>query len=967
MPDPIDKIEIDKSNTPLVNIPINPSDLSIGPIVDNNNLDNYFTEDEIATFKAATYPLKRAKELGPIGLLNQLNILGQKAAISSLDESELGPIKKQIDEHIGELASKTTQLAQSVGIPDDIAQTLGFSIASAPALANELFFPKSATELFALGLMPLSVESLATLKTAVSKGAQESLKISTMTPELEKGITAGISKIIPPITDDIIKQLPKAETPKGLIPDVSQVFKQTVEGLDSIKEQIKSRVAMAELDPEKVIIEKRGETVTQMTLNMLRDRQLDPKDAAEIFNIILKPGEGINELIDRIELASKTGGEILNRFSQMAKYLDNIVGKNPELAERLKMVLYDANNKQLSIARKLWNPIVNTTQKATKLWRSLLVTQIGTSVRNAITQGGRVGIGIIDDGINGAMRSLFKKETPTAAFSNATEDVMAILRRFSPEKRKELSDLIDKFPLQKKELESYLLSDVSPQGKILKGLNILNSTQETFFRRIAFDARLNSNLTRLGKTFDDFKDLINKYPSVSAMPIKEKKIVTSIIDDSVEHALQMTFAASPKSELAKTILKLYNEIPILSIAVNPFPRFWMNALKFTTEFSPLGVLFKTGGSKNPEVAYRAVSRAMTGTMLYSAALVIRNSKFGGKSWYDVITDPDNRPNKTTDIRNFNPFAGMLFVAELGNRIKDVIDGKRTELGFSTGDLANATIALRRTDWTGLPILDALVDQKDDILSSPGKLLKTLKPIMGNFIAGFATPVKNFRDIIEGTYRGGDLEVKSTKESPFWGPLLETLPFARESLPGRPAVTSPGIATRENVAKKQLLGTAEKTKTDVNFELDSLDISIGDFLRPSGSPFADRLIAGKLSELVEGYVRVLMNMPDYKALPIEKKKEIMLDMLKNLKSEATQELREENPIVDLRLTAARLPKKERDMFNKVIDIALERGKDKKLTGKAKTKESKRETVEKEDLLKESAIDLELEKELFSEEE
>ena len=111
-------------------------------------------------------------------------------------------------------------------------------------------------------------------------------------------------------------------------------------------------------------------------------------------------------------------------------------------------------------------------------------------------------------------------------------------------------------------------------GRTVQMLNTLNRAQEHFFRKLAFEAKLRQLLTRRGKNFET---------------VDPKKISIDELEESVDYALEMTFAASPKTNTGRRFLSGWNSVGLT--LVNPFPRFnFFNAVPFILDHSPLGYL-----------------------------------------------------------------------------------------------------------------------------------------------------------------------------------------------------------------------------------------------------------------------------------------------------------------------------------------------------------------------------------------
>lgn len=767
----------------------------------------------------------------------------------------------------------------------------------------EIFAPVTPLDLATDAVLPfLSVASKA-LKTPVkniaakifSKTGEVTRKGSQITLDITKEAFEEAKKLdnlrrVKSRTPE--KVFPKIQTEKGLLVNPGPVLARVVDDAGKIVDGFKKSIPEIAANPEKVIAFTRGRQITDIIIDSIEDGTIPIQKGAELLGIEVKAGEATLALTTRLREAATKLGQGLNRLSQASRAFRDFLKDSPELAKSLDDALLNVDVNQ-TLGRRLLQPIANVSNEVIQTWRGIIISQPGTAVRNFITQSGRATVGIFDDALNGTMRFLSGAEPFEKAFSNVTEDIIGFFSRLSPTKRAQLEKLLDLFPTQKTLLSSNRFGDLTLSNRFVKMLNFLNTGQEDFFRKAAFDARLRSNLTRLGKSVDDLPNMLKT--------AQGSKVAKKLIDDSVEHALQMTFAANPQGAFGKAFLKIHDAAPILYVIGFSFPRFWLNVIRFTTEFSPLGVMFTRTATKNPELAFRGLSRAMTGTLMFSGAVAIRNSKFAGDKWFEIRPDPDNDPGRTIDGRNMQPFIATLFVADLVKRMQEIKNGERIELGYSPADLSNALLAMRRTDFGGLPLLDNFVFNRGDLTDSKPKMMKTLIKMVGEFLAGFATPFRSYRQIVIG----GTEIIRATREAPLFGPFLAQIAGVREKvLPPLPSITRPGPKLREEVRKRQFPGIAIKTKTPVESAIDKADINEFQFAPRTGDEEANRLARAKMGEAVDLLIGELIKGKDFNKLIVDDRKEILLEELRGIRDQAIKEVREERPDIDIRLRVAK---------------------------------------------------------------
>ena len=181
---------------------------------------------------------------------------------------------------------------------------------------------------------------------------------------------------------------------------------------------------------------------------------------------------------------------------------------------------------------------------------------------------------------------------------------------------------------------------------------------------------------------------------MDALAASPSQIPGDMIDQASKHALEVTFAASPKpGGFGHALLNAYRELPILT-TINPFPRFFGNALSFLYEFSPLGITKlltpaaqRTLASGNPASAAQVMSRATIGTGMLAAAIAVRATDIGGEKWYELkVPGSDQR----IDTRAMGPFNMYLLMAE------GIVHPDR----LTVADWAKGLVGINRSGWHG---------------------------------------------------------------------------------------------------------------------------------------------------------------------------------------------------------------------------------------------------------------------------
>ena len=632
-------------------------------------------------------------------------------------------------------------------------------------------------------------------------------------------------------------------------------------------------------------VEQKGEVGKRMALSILDE------NGVQIYKDIeaLPP----KQFAEEIRRSSTKAGEILNRLSQVSKAMKKMMeaaeeATDDDIAKALTELLNKDGQRPLSEGLR---GMTSFGRDAIDAWRGFLTATFGTAARNIMTQGARVSVGMMDNYINGMIQRHWYKVPKKQAFASVNSDWFALIQHFSnPRYRGKIQKLIETLePFGADRLGSNPLSDLNfksrtKAGRVLtwsaRKANELvgNTLQENFFRRMAFDARLRSSLTKLGFTLDDITKL------------KPEQIRT-LVDDAVDHALTMTFAASPKKGTAgSAILNAYHKMPIGYVLLNPFPRFWYNAMKFSMDYSPFGFMFNKYAGKNVEQLASGISKTFVGTMLWSAAVATRASDFAGEKWYEVKPQPNKKPNLYMDTRNFNPYATQLFLAEFLKRFIEKRNGERVDYGFTTDEIANAVFALRRSDFSGLPFLDNVIFNKSEMTESWPKIVETVEKMFGDFLGGFTVPIKSIRDIAGGME---PINVKSVQQSPILAPTLSNIPIARNVLPDEPSPTQSKPRQYEAPIIRQA-GLTFSHKSPFQAALDKHDISQTMLSARLGDPDLNDEGTKWVGKLLEAIMNPMVENPTYKKLGRYEQKWFIEMMIGELRPIALDIAKDLNP-------------------------------------------------------------------------
>jgi len=551
--------------------------------------------------------------------------------------------------------------------------------------------------------------------------------------------------------------------------------------------------------------------------------------------------------------------------------------------------------------------------------RGMLVTQLATAVRNFASQVGRLGMDVLDLGLQRAIQKAAGVK-PSANPWEAIRAFSEVFAQIKPEEFRRLKGEVDQifeaFPRQHDRLFGTYSSDIMAQAReraktkarkkmgaverttdtaltgaenVVNLLNWANRGQEWIVRRAVFQTHLDEALTRRGT---DLSELVSRGETA--------KIPEAAIKEAVSKALELTWATPPKyGTAAWHFVKLMNLGAPLTTSILPFPRFMTNALRFQYEFSPLGFLpvakhLISAGHRKAVLAgdAKAISRATIGSAMFLTAYVLRLAQDNDNKWYEISVPGQARP---VDVRPFNPFAAYLFVAELTKRmlngtLYDKLNWTEILQGIASANLRAGT---------GLYALEQVIaglGEMDDLK----KAKEAGQRALGEYVAGFLMPFQQAKDFL-APFVTDMAQVKDRSLEPFLGPLKDRLPGLVElgladPLPPAYSPTRAEPIRREAPALRQVTGiTLAQEKNPAEKELARFQFDRKEILPKSGDPLFDNLWSKHMGQLVEERLGAYVTGEAYRRLPDGARMERLRDRLIPLraiaKGRATREIRE----------------------------------------------------------------------------
>jgi soluble lytic murein transglycosylase-like protein len=512
---------------------------------------------------------------------------------------------------------------------------------------------------------------------------------------------------------------------------------------------------------------------------------------------------------DYFKPSVRRGARQLQQLSTLRQHLTTLAATDPEAAKAVNALA------SRGVANRFWDIL----QKVDDTRRALLISQVKTGVRNAVSQGVAAGTDLLEAGMTGGTTAMRDQlEAVGRAFNNDKSRAVIM------QALKYRSDLAAKLGEFEYRPPSYI-DDVpilkATLGKFTELTTWVNRYQEDFFRRSVFDATLRQGLRAQG--IDVAKALD-----------KPKLIPDALLEHATSRALELTFAQDAPGGLRKVVEGFQLARPIATFVV-PFPRYMANAAVYVAKRNPLGLVRLMTAAGRAE-APKVMSEAAVGSMLIGGALSLRYSSYGGEKWYQVKSG-----DKEYDLRGFaGPFAPYLFAADA---IKQVLD--TGHVNYKGGDVVEGILSMNRLAGTASTILSWLQGKADD----PESWAKGAEKLIGDWIGGFSTPAKNVKDAFAAIGNEEEGKMRDTRGYPLTGATRSNLPVVSTQLPESVDLTTGQSRKNETPILGGVLGLYGHTVHPIEAEMNRLNIAVGDVAPKTGIPKADRELYRRVGKII----------------------------------------------------------------------------------------------------------------------
>lgn len=778
-----------------------------------------------------------------------------------------------------------------------------------------------------------------TLTKSVMKAEADNVSPNTIYSQKEQ--IEGIEKIdiAPKSKEELLNiQAPKFEKTQVDIEQVLGAKPRTLEGVDlpqaitrpAIKQEVNQNVLNA---AEQLLLSGKVRRNPNLRLNeQIADLIVTGRIDDQTFTKILKDNKiQLNEFARYFGADKSDAGRTLQSLSVIQSKI-NKLNKVPNANTAYDQAVSASGADEFVPTTGRW-------RRADNIRRGLLTGQVATAVRNFQAAIGRVGVDVLEKGLDVALRSAYRSMSggamPKKSLSNpmtAFEGFLSIFRQVDPKNYKlvkeQTDNILSSFPKEQDRLFLRYSSDIVEKsgGKDLLGkgekavhlVNFFNRLQEYIVRRAVFQSSLDELIRNNPKHYSNRK-LAQIIADNDLNIFKQEDIAAA-----VEKALEVTFAKNFNQGkgiyegIADYFIKLINRLPFTASLAIPFPRFIMNSLKFHAEYSPLGFFRYFSDGERQAFAKgntAGMSKAIIGSGMLLAAYNLRHQPYAGEKWYEFKIG-----NRTIDFRPFNPFAAYLFVADAMKRTKEGTLSNLDLKGF-----VNVFTGVR--GGTGLYLIDRFIDGVTGVNPNVD-LTKEINKIAGETIGGLFVPLQTAQDAI-GQFYPEMAIVKDASGNPIKDNIQKRLPL-NNNLP--PVVSSTSVIfdengipraapiKREEPLARQLTGVSViSAKNSAEKELDRLGIPARKIFQSTGIPELDVAYKNALAPQIAIALSKIVEAPAYQQQTNARKIFIVEQVLNDFRKNATQAIQNNEGLAPfiLKYEIEKIPLSQRRILDETL--------------------------------------------------
>lgn len=591
---------------------------------------------------------------------------------------------------------------------------------------------------------------------------------------------------------------------------------------------------------------------------------------------------------------------------------------------------------------------------------ALMTSSTATTVRNTLTGAGRVTLDVLVKSLDRGIAQSLKviggaKGKKGISFNAPNADVLATLYAFANGQQTKVIDEIFKIQFHNKATKLYReLADISSvsadsaTGKIrfseslARDLNSLNTLSDNMFKRVAFISNLKRNLNEMyeqdyailklnpkSKTAKDFmkktgKSTIDKEDFNLFNIVKNNQLSQVFgtesgkarLNKSIEDALHFTYQRTPDNPVTRAFINGIHRAPFLATSFIPFPRFLVNALEFTYEYSPLYLASQswkraTVGVDSPN--YEDLAKGLVGTGMLTGAYAFRmQSPYAGEKWYEMKL----ANGATFDARPFFPAAPYLFFGDLlanytkGNPIFADRNFTLDAINALTGSQFRAGMGLYSLDQA-IEDIFSFRDSENAETFEEGAASKFFTNMAANIVNTYTIPITPFQDVYNTFFAEDDARIiRQTQSSDltqvFLNRALSRVPGnyiidkkLSQVLPIYPSEPKE-IETREEKLRRVTPITRQMTgalltpkKNPIEKEIARLKLPFDFIFRKTGVPEADQFIRNAWGEVSNDVLNFYVQSSEYEQLSDADKRRALKNVINSYRDKVANAYRMNN--------------------------------------------------------------------------
>ena len=452
---------------------------------------------------------------------------------------------------------------------------------------------------------------------------------------------------------------------------------------------------------EKLLV---GDDTTKGILDKLdKDFSGDVLQAA-----ISRAGLTNKQFVDAFGASYTNAGRYLQTASGVGKILKKVREIDPKLA---KEIIPDS---EMDKAAGMMGGLYDFLKRVDAERRALMVSMPGTTVRNVLTGGMRLGFegtaNMIDASIYQMAKGISAAATGRSTFAEAFSAQDIVRESFGRLNRLRdtvgTANLSDDLLAHNPQLASRMDRSLQDLGEersqellgVTKWLNGLNMAQDIMFRRAVFTDHIDNKLRRAGIIVDN-PTKVGQFKSLEELAASGKQIPADILADGVDEALYFTFSRMPKAgggkpgdsigNLFVTVVEGLPMVPGFGTGTHPFSRFMVNAMQFQFQYSPLSVVpaiqrtvvglqagkaakaaaamgdeaLSAAKMREAKTAYQAASKNLSQGIVGSAALYAA-IKYRAENQDTNFWLSKNDDGSKSDLRPLFPLVPYLAIADM---------------------------------------------------------------------------------------------------------------------------------------------------------------------------------------------------------------------------------------------------------------------------------------------------------------